>query len=83
MAAADSVVTAADQETHRSLGASLRFVLKIVSYLVAVYAGAVVMSKGLEREGLLSCGCPPDCWCHRRGLSLFRWTMPVGHGSGG
>lgn len=52
---------------------------KVATYLSAFYVGAVVMSKGLERNGLLSCGCPHDCWCHRPGLSIFRWTFPVGH----
>ncbi|MGI8530572.1 MAG: hypothetical protein ACR2KO_13975 [Geodermatophilaceae bacterium] len=53
---------------------------RIASYLLAAYAGAVLLSKGLEREGLLVCDCPHDCWCHRPGLSVFRWTFPVGHG---
>ncbi len=56
---------------------------RLARYIVAAYLGAVLMSKGLERGGLLSCGCPTDCWCKRPGLSVFRWTFPVGHGGGG
>lgn len=58
-------------------------VRKAAGYLLAGYAGAVLMSKELERRELLRCGCPHDCWCHRPGLSLFRWTFPVGHGGRG
>lgn len=56
---------------------------KIASHLLAGYVGAVVATKELERRGILGCGCPQDCWCHRRGLSLVRWTVPVGHGGRG
>lgn len=55
----------------------------LVGYLLAAYVGAVLISKGLERQGLLSCGCPSDCWCKRSGLSVLRWTFPVGHGGSG
>ncbi len=53
---------------------------RVASYLLAGFAGAVVATKELERRGALNCDCSPDCWCHRPGLSLFRWTLPVGHG---
>lgn len=52
---------------------------KLASYLAAGYTGAALMSKELERRGLLHCECPGDCWCHRPGLSLFRWTLPFWH----
>lgn len=53
------------------------------SCLLAGYVGAVLITKELERRGALGCDCPEDCWCHRPGLSLLRWTVPVGHGGRG
>jgi len=57
--------------------------LKTAKYVAVAYAGAVLATKELERRGALSCDCPEDCWCHRPGLSLFRWTVPVAHGGRG
>ncbi|MGI8531717.1 MAG: hypothetical protein ACR2KN_01805 [Geodermatophilaceae bacterium] len=53
--------------------------LALARYLLAAYAGAMLATKELERRGLLRCDCPAQCWCHRPGLSLLRWTLPVGH----
>jgi hypothetical protein len=46
-------------------------------YLLAAIATRVAEASGLWRQ----CGCSPDCWCKRPGLSLFRWVVPVGHRS--
>lgn len=46
---------------------------------VGVYLVAAVVGLVRERMGLIGCGCADDCWCHRPGLSLFRWVLPRGH----
>jgi len=56
---------------------------KVTSHLLAGYAGAVLATLELERRGVLGCGCAEECWCHRPGLRIFRWTIPVGHGGRG
>lgn len=38
-----------------------------------------LVSLGLERAGVYSCGCDPDCWCKRPGLNVFRWILPRWH----
>ena len=53
-----------------------------VRYLLAGYVGAVVATKELERCGALACGCDPNCWCRRPGLSLLKWTLPAPHRQG-
>jgi hypothetical protein len=42
-----------------------------------VVAGAT--SLVLERAGLYTCDCYPECWCKRPGLQLFRWIDPRFH----
>jgi len=52
--------------------------------LLALALGYVLvagLNRVAERFGLMTCGCAPDCWCHRRGLSLFRWVFPWRHTS--
>lgn len=51
--------------------------------LVAVggYLLIAVGNRVAEHFGAMRCGCSEDCWCHRRGLSLFRWVFPWGHRS--
>ncbi|WP_162529890.1 hypothetical protein [Nocardioides caldifontis] len=47
-------------------------------------AGYVLMAAGnrvAEHFGMMRCGCAKGCWCHRPGLSLFRWVFPWGHRS--
>jgi len=53
---------------------------RALRYLLAAYVGAVLATKELERRGVLQCGCPSHCWCHRPGSSLLRWVLPIGHG---
>jgi len=52
-----------------------RFVLAVVGGYVLVAAG----NRVAEHFGMRTCGCAEDCWCHRGGLSLFRWVFPWGH----
>lgn len=35
--------------------------------------------KAKEAAGLKTCGCYPDCWCRKPGLSVFRWVFPRYH----
>jgi hypothetical protein len=46
-------------------------------YLLAAIATRVAEASGLWRQ----CGCSPDCWCKKPGLSLFRWVVPMRHRS--
>ena len=54
---------------------------RIAGLLVGAYLAAAVIGLLRERLGLIACGCADDCWCHRPGLSLFRWVFPRGHTS--
>ena len=50
--------------------------------LFVAIGGYVLLAAGnrvAEHFGLRRCGCAEDCWCHRPGLSLFRWVFPWGH----
>jgi hypothetical protein len=47
--------------------------------LVIGYVVLALVTKARESAGLLSCRCYPDCWCRKRGLSLFRWVFPRFH----
>lgn len=49
--------------------------------VVGLYLTAAIVGLARERLGQISCGCAEDCWCHRPGLSLFRWVFPRGHTS--
>ena len=52
-----------------------RFVLSlIIGYVLLALVG---LAK--EAAGLRTCGCYPDCWCKKPGLSLFRWVFPRFH----
>lgn len=52
---------------------------RAVGLLVLGYLFAALVGLGLERAGLSPCGCAPDCWCKRPGLSVFRWVFPRFH----
>ncbi len=45
----------------------------------AAYLALALLGHARERSGALACGCDPECWCKRPGLSLFRWVFPFGH----
>lgn len=49
--------------------------------LGTLYAGVALIGHAQERRGAITCGCSERCWCKRQGLSLFRWTFPLGHTS--
>ena len=48
----------------------------------AVYLLFAVIGRFVEAMGAVTCGCAPDCWCHKPGLSTFRWVFPAGHSTG-
>ena len=55
--------------------------LRMRRLLIAI-AGAYVLAALLTRLAEASgawkrCGCEPNCWCKKPGLSLFRWVVPV------
>ncbi len=54
---------------------------RVAGLLVAAYLAAAVTGRLRERMGMISCACAEDCWCHKPGLSLFRWVFPRGHTS--
>ena len=50
--------------------------------LVSLAIGYVVLGlvwRAKEAAGMISCGCDPDCWCKKPGLSIFRWVFPRYH----
>ena len=52
---------------------------RVLGLAVGVYLTAAVVGLVREHLGRISCGCADHCWCHRPGLSLFRWVFPRGH----
>ena len=45
--------------------------------LVGLYVLAALLTTVAEKNGLWRrCGCEPECWCKKPGLSLFRWVVP-------
>jgi hypothetical protein len=53
-------------------------VKRIVLRVLALYLLFALIGRFIEEMGAVECGCKPECWCKRPGLSLFRWVMP-GH----
>lgn len=49
--------------------------------LVGTYLLVAAGNRVAEHFGAMTCGCADDCWCHRPGLSLFRWVFPWRHSS--
>src|SRR5262245_58504343 len=58
---------------------SVKVVKRALVALVSVYLVAALVGRAREASGAITCGCAPECWCKRPGLSLFRWVFPVGH----
>ena len=54
---------------------------RTVGLAVGAYLAVALLGLMRERMGLIACGCAADCWCHKPGLSLFRWVFPRGHKS--
>jgi hypothetical protein len=50
--------------------------------LIALALGYVLLGltwRAKEAAGMITCGCYPDCWCKKPGLSIFRWVFPRYH----
>jgi len=47
--------------------------------MLAVYLLFAVIGRFVEEMGAARCGCSPDCWCQKPGISVFRWVFPFGH----
>jgi hypothetical protein len=58
-------------------------VKRILSSLVVGYVVLALVGRAREAAGLRVCGCDPDCWCRKPGLSLFRWVFPRFHRNAG
>jgi hypothetical protein len=58
-------------------------VKRIVVSLALGYVTLALLGRAAEAAGLRSCGCNPDCWCKKPGLSVFRWVFPRFHRSAG
>jgi hypothetical protein len=52
---------------------------KLLLNLLLIYVLLALLGRAAEAVGLRTCGCAPDCWCKRPGLSLFRWVFPRFH----
>jgi hypothetical protein len=52
---------------------------RVVWTLVLGYVILGLITRAREAAGAYTCGCDPDCWCKRPGLSLFRWVFPRLH----
>jgi hypothetical protein len=50
---------------------------RLLISLVGLYVLAAVLTTAAEQSGMWKrCGCEPECWCKKPGLSLFRWVVP-------
>lgn len=54
---------------------------RILRSVVGLYVLFALIGRFVEAMGAVRCGCATTCWCHRPGLSAFRWVFPVGHTS--
>jgi hypothetical protein len=54
-------------------------VRRVVVRLFGFYLLFAVIGRFVEGMGAVHCGCQDDCWCHKPGLSTFRWVFPWGH----
>lgn len=52
---------------------------RLLRDLAGLYVLFAVIGKYVEALGAVRCECAGSCWCHRPGLSLFRWVFPWGH----
>jgi hypothetical protein len=53
-------------------------VRRLLIAMIGLYLGAALLTRAAEARGVsrFQCGCEPDCWCKRPGVSLFRWVTP-------
>lgn len=56
---------------------------KALAALALAYILLALYYRAREAAGLMTCDCYPDCWCRKRGLSVFRWVFPRYHHNSG
>ncbi len=50
---------------------------RIIFGLIGLYVLAAFATTAVEKSGMWKqCGCEPECWCKKPGLSLFHWVTP-------
>ena len=51
---------------------------RVVLGILGLYLLVAIATRAADAAGVGSrqCGCEPDCWCKRPGLTLFRWVTP-------
>jgi hypothetical protein len=54
-------------------------VKRVILSTVIGYVILALVGRAKEAVGINTCGCDPDCWCQKPGLSLFRWVFPRFH----
>jgi hypothetical protein len=54
-------------------------VKRLVMSLAIGYSILALVGRAQEAAGMRTCGCSPDRWCRKPGLSLFRWVFPRAH----
>jgi hypothetical protein len=52
---------------------------RTVVRVIGLYLLFAVIGRFVEEMGAVQCGCRPDCWCKKPGLSTFRWVAPFRH----
>src|SRR3954470_14564005 len=53
---------------------------RIAVRLLGLFVAVAVVTRIAEATGhYRRCGCLPECWCRKPGLSLFRWVIPKAH----
>ena len=52
---------------------------KALAALALAYILLALYYRAREAAGFMTCDCYPDCWCRKRGLSVFRWVFPRYH----
>ncbi|MEO8424197.1 MAG: hypothetical protein ABI595_09860 [Actinomycetota bacterium] len=52
---------------------------RLVMSVAIGYVILALVGRAAEAAGIRTCGCDPDCWCKKPGLSLFRWVFPRFH----
>ena len=52
---------------------------RVVVPALSLYLLFAVIGRFVEEMGAAECGCRPDCWWKRPGLSTFRLVFPARH----
>jgi hypothetical protein len=52
---------------------------RVFGAIAGLYLLLAVISRLMERAGVMRCGCSATCWCQRPGLKPFRWVFPWRH----